>query len=768
MRLTVGVAALAGALALAAAGAATGAGAGGGVLLERASVASLPANASAAAAAARPCPPVPPAAAAAAGLTPDQAADLCWWGEEEAAGELEALPTPSESVSSPVPGVECAPATWCDSAGRCTPVCGRGSVSIPHWLAHALATQDALALASPTLCDATLPGSHNAAITLADGYGALDPAFSAFFRWIRWVRPGAVLRTHNQALSLTDQLRLGVRAVELDVHWVAGGLRIAHCGGFNSPSLDRLVSALNAVARLLRRPFKWDVETLGCSPSLSSIPATDQRPFVDAVAEVGAWLAGQGNATDHSARVVLVLYLDNQPDLAKWGALPALQAALEAGLPLGAIYTPADHAKWVAAREAAAAEADAARARHAASVWRRLAGPPPAPAPPPQAWPSGAALAAVGKRVVVVSGTDYGPAMAGFAFPRSGDAGMCGWAEPPLAGFAGPPACDAACGARAGCAPGEGRRCAGGGRIMRLVSCELQYGPLNCEFEWREDNQLRFGFFFFFFFFRGVGRGRPLTRHHLLSPLSSPLLSQKTTTGPSWTRPPCPASPPAPSTCRPRTPSPRPGRRRACGRGQRASRSPRRHRRRPPRRPTRLRARPPRSRPGCAASSCTARTRRHRRRGPGCAPCSARRRAGGGWPCRATAAAVTRRAQPRAGRAAQTARRGLSPPSARAARAAAARPARTGRCPVTPGTRPRWRPPWRTRAWTARGCPCKVRSMDGWMDGNGWKKNTCLPTHSFSLQNKTTTGPDWAVPTPDVAAEAAALAAALRGGGGGV
>jgi len=30
----------------------------------------------------------------------------------------------------------------------------------------------------------------------------------------------SVLRTNDQFLSLTDQLNLGVRAIELDTHWV--------------------------------------------------------------------------------------------------------------------------------------------------------------------------------------------------------------------------------------------------------------------------------------------------------------------------------------------------------------------------------------------------------------------------------------------------------------------------------------------------------------------------------------------------------------------
>lgn len=45
-----------------------------------------------------------------------------------------------------------------------------------------------------------------------------------------WLK-ASLLRTSNQYLSLTDQLRMGVRLLELDVHFVLGELRIAHCGG---------------------------------------------------------------------------------------------------------------------------------------------------------------------------------------------------------------------------------------------------------------------------------------------------------------------------------------------------------------------------------------------------------------------------------------------------------------------------------------------------------------------------------------------------------
>lgn len=37
------------------------------------------------------------------------------------------------------------------------------------------------------LCMATLLGTHNSGITIADGYGNRDEYFQQYFRWIRWV-----------------------------------------------------------------------------------------------------------------------------------------------------------------------------------------------------------------------------------------------------------------------------------------------------------------------------------------------------------------------------------------------------------------------------------------------------------------------------------------------------------------------------------------------------------------------------------------------------
>lgn len=64
------------------------------------------------------------------------------------------------------------------------------------------------------------------------------------------------IQTNNQWLSLTDQLNLGVRVVEVDTHWVEGYLRIAHCGGAHIAMFNRLIDAVNVVAKLLGQPIR--------------------------------------------------------------------------------------------------------------------------------------------------------------------------------------------------------------------------------------------------------------------------------------------------------------------------------------------------------------------------------------------------------------------------------------------------------------------------------------------------------------------------------
>lgn len=212
------------------------------------------------------------------------------------------------------PGVECEETTWCDSTS-CSLVCKRGTVQIPAWLRHAHRFQHTLSSSLP-LCYSSWFGTHNSAITLADGYGNLDPVYQSMFEYIAWLTPAGsstLLRTNDQYFSLTDQLNMGVRMIEIDTHWVEGFLRVAHCGGLHVDALNKLVEALNLVAKILGYDIRWDTETVGCNPSLSSIPANYQRTLLDAFREIREWMDRPENRDEF-----LILYLDDEPDLRSW------------------------------------------------------------------------------------------------------------------------------------------------------------------------------------------------------------------------------------------------------------------------------------------------------------------------------------------------------------------------------------------------------------------------------------------------------------------
>lgn len=137
------------------------------------------------------------------------------------------------------------------------------------WLARALALQSQLDRDVP-LAQALLPHTHNSANSTA-------------------YAPSVSTLDANQVLSLTDQLRLGIRAIEIDVHWTP------------NPSGDPS-NGLRAVVQCHGEPVATPAGTLhaGCS--------TD-TPLVDLLEEVRTWLDRPANADE-----VLLLYLENALD----------------------------------------------------------------------------------------------------------------------------------------------------------------------------------------------------------------------------------------------------------------------------------------------------------------------------------------------------------------------------------------------------------------------------------------------------------------------
>lgn len=201
----------------------------------------------------------------------------------------------------------CTKAPKCDAKGTCSDVCQKGSVVVSPWLNQTLAFERKLAASRP-ICFAQLPATHNSAITLADGYGNRDQLFNLN---LNPNKPYSFLKTNNHALSLTDQLRLGVRWLEVDAHFFLDDLHTAHCGNLGSASIEALFGALNAKLRKYGS-IVWGPELLGCFPSLSGIRPDEQGTTRETLREIRTWLDRPENQKEF-----VFLYLDTGSELAR-------------------------------------------------------------------------------------------------------------------------------------------------------------------------------------------------------------------------------------------------------------------------------------------------------------------------------------------------------------------------------------------------------------------------------------------------------------------
>ncbi|KAE9289420.1 hypothetical protein PF008_g25890 [Phytophthora fragariae] len=197
----------------------------------------------------------------------------------------------------------------------CSQVCKRGSVVVPDWLKSTLAYQRNLANSGP-FCFAQIPASHNSAITLADGFGNRDQLFNKNLNPDKWY---SYLKTNNQVLSMTDQLDIGIRFIEIDTHFFLNDLHTGHCGNLGSDAVAGFFAALGRTLGNYGK-YNWGPELLGCFPSISGIKASEQPLTKDSMDEIKAWL--NANPTEF-----VVVYLDTGSDIKrsdKFGAIDTL------------------------------------------------------------------------------------------------------------------------------------------------------------------------------------------------------------------------------------------------------------------------------------------------------------------------------------------------------------------------------------------------------------------------------------------------------------
>jgi hypothetical protein len=148
------------------------------------------------------------------------------------------------------------------------------------WVSKALALQNALSSTAP-LDEELIPGSHNS-FNASSYIVPLDGKPVEYF-------PSLTNQDPNQVYSITDQLQMGIRGIEIDLHWVpsifgnlgTGGYWVDVCHGQSTAIPDTGLSV-----------------HVGC---------TVDRSMQNTIAEVRRWLAA------HPHQFLLV-YLENQLD----------------------------------------------------------------------------------------------------------------------------------------------------------------------------------------------------------------------------------------------------------------------------------------------------------------------------------------------------------------------------------------------------------------------------------------------------------------------
>jgi len=246
--------------------------------------------------------------------------------------------------------------------------CQRGSVYIDPWLKKTLAFQENIQR-NLSLNEIQLPATHNSHISYADGLEMWQRDLTAL---VQFYDDKQIFHLTNQWVTLTDQLEMGIRGLELDIHYSFGKIRICHAGGLRNAYIDEV---LETIGRYLNTTIRWDSETIGCFSPLDP-------PFERSLSEIRSWL-------DKNPSEVLLIYLDNKLHLKKWNLVQNLTKMISdefGGDSSNIIYTTTIH-----------------RQRFE----------------PLGRWPTLNEFLSMGKRIVFISRTNYGDElMQPYLFPR--------------------------------------------------------------------------------------------------------------------------------------------------------------------------------------------------------------------------------------------------------------------------------------------------------------------------------------------------------------
>ncbi|PRP80263.1 hypothetical protein PROFUN_12730 [Planoprotostelium fungivorum] len=157
-------------------------------------------------------------------------------------------------------------------------LCKRGTLKIDPWLLNTLELQRNLSRDLPLNYFPFL-ATHNSYNNRADGYGEyngdllIDHLLKVIFSGEDYVWIYA-----QQEYSMTDQLRMGIRALHLDPHYVFGAVRLCHSGAD--------IAFVDTIAKLYfeyyNETMDWNSANLFCSPW--------DRTWTEGLTEIKEWL----------------------------------------------------------------------------------------------------------------------------------------------------------------------------------------------------------------------------------------------------------------------------------------------------------------------------------------------------------------------------------------------------------------------------------------------------------------------------------------------
>jgi hypothetical protein len=183
----------------------------------------------------------------------------------------------------------------CNGNLMCADVCEKGTVVVDDWALKSLKYQKNLQYGDK-LIYLQLPSTHNSAINEADGYGIEKYFISALSGGKDFDQGDDVGEGVCQYLSLTDQLRMGVRHIEIDLWWGPLEKDLVVC---HSPVPLFPVGKVNRAAADANITLEWDPRNMSC--------AGTKRGFTEVLKEVRDWMTLKENSEE-----IVVLYFDTK------------------------------------------------------------------------------------------------------------------------------------------------------------------------------------------------------------------------------------------------------------------------------------------------------------------------------------------------------------------------------------------------------------------------------------------------------------------------